>query len=578
MRVDKTAIDLAEKPRPRHSRRGAVYPRKRASQACHTCRFRRTKCDNVRPACTACLKLGAECVYGYTNPSTFDPASLVILQKINDLEKLIQPRANELPATPSTGVGQISLPASQNDFSSLVDGPSTHWARYLINLDTVLQWPPFEDCDCSSRLVPISPIADKNAYSDPKTLPLSVDIDLPTSEILLQSFFGNVHIFNPILEEEAIREHVKTLNGIGWDAMSCLLLLIYAHGSISTPFRKNMSGLSPPALDDSITFHQAESYFLAAQIRMGALFYDGGVIAAQSFFIAGMYLMATLRPLDARKMFVQALACCQALFNHEGATSASSEGKWNQEQNIYWTCFKSELELRLELNLPRMNDSEFSYPNFFPSPPDRLNTKDEVAWYFYLAEIALQRLRNRVLRYIGDKHHNTEMQNVISDFQEQMDALHSLPEPLAFNCGDSGKEQDDALRFILNGHFLDCQETVYWQFIVNIVHGSPYRESDQVYLRKGLKVCVDRIQQNRQGFFYRHHGTWLMLRSCTRSAFVLLAAVRYTDLKPFLPVGWKEAVLDVTRMLWFWKDESRDIYEMLTILTMYMERWLSWDM
>ncbi|CRG91074.1 hypothetical protein PISL3812_08122 [Talaromyces islandicus] len=488
--------------------------------------------------------------------STFDPASLVILQKINDLEKLIQPRANELPATPSTDAEQISLLASQSDFGSLGIGPSTQWTRYLINLDAVLQWPTFEDYDFGSRLVPISPIVDKNAYSDPTTLPMSVDIDIPTSEILLESFFSNVHIFNPILEEEAIRDYAKHLNGIGWDAMSCLLLLIYAHGAIATPFQKNMAGLSQPALYDSVAFQQAESYFLAAQMRMGALFYDGGVIAAQSFVIAGMYLMSTLRPVDARKMFVQALACCQALFNHEGATSASPEGKWSHEQNIYWTCFKSEFELRLELNLPQKNDSELTYPNFFPTPPDQLKTKDEVTWYFYLSEIALQRLRNRVLSYMGDQRCDPEMQNFISDFEDQMDAwLRSLPETLAFNTRDSGKEQDDVLRFILNGHFLDCQETIYWQFIVDIVHGSPPRGNDHVYLRKGLKVCVDRIQQNRKGFFYRHH-----------------------DLKPFLPVDWKEAVLDVTRMLWFWKDESRDIYEMLTILTMYMERWLSWNM
>src|SRR4051794_10371284 len=39
------------------------YPRKRAIRACQKCRVRRTKCDNVRPACTACLDLGAECIY-----------------------------------------------------------------------------------------------------------------------------------------------------------------------------------------------------------------------------------------------------------------------------------------------------------------------------------------------------------------------------------------------------------------------------------------------------------------------------------------------------------------------------------
>lgn len=46
------------------------YPRKRAIRACQKCRVRRTKCDNVRPACTACLDLGAECIYSEGDPST----------------------------------------------------------------------------------------------------------------------------------------------------------------------------------------------------------------------------------------------------------------------------------------------------------------------------------------------------------------------------------------------------------------------------------------------------------------------------------------------------------------------------
>lgn len=46
------------------------YPRKRAIRACQKCRVRRTKCDNVRPSCTACIDLGAECVYSEGDPST----------------------------------------------------------------------------------------------------------------------------------------------------------------------------------------------------------------------------------------------------------------------------------------------------------------------------------------------------------------------------------------------------------------------------------------------------------------------------------------------------------------------------
>jgi hypothetical protein len=57
-----------------------------------------------------------------------------------------------------------------------------------------------------------------------------------------------------------------------------------------------------------------------------------------------------------------------------------------------------------------------------------------------------------------------------------------------------------------------------------------------------------------------------MLRSCTRSALVLVAASRCVKLAAFLPPGWKEAVFDVTTMLEFWKDESDDLCEILHVL------------
>lgn len=145
--------------------------------------------------------------------------------------------------------------------------------------------------------------------------------------------------------------------------------------------------------------------------------------------------------------------------------------------------------------------------------------------------------------------------------------LRSLPKQLELGVTESDKEQHEALRFILNGHLLDCQEAMYWQFMADATHGRlRHGPNAELFLRKGLKVCVDRIWQNRKGFYHRHHGTWLMLRSCTRSAFVLLAAVRCADLAPYLPIGWEEAVVDVVRMLRLWKDESTDICEMLNIL------------
>jgi hypothetical protein len=58
---------------------------------------------------------------------------------------------------------------------------------------------------------------------------------------------------------------------------------------------------------------------------------------------------------------------------------------------------KTSRELRLELRVSETRIRDFEYPAFFPSPPQSLSSQGETAWYFYLAEIALQRLKSRIL-------------------------------------------------------------------------------------------------------------------------------------------------------------------------------------
>jgi hypothetical protein len=73
-----------------------------------------------------------------------------------------------------------------------------------------------------------------------------------------------------------------------------------------------------------------------------------------------------------------------------------------------------------------------------------------------------------------------------------------------------------------------------------------------------LQVCVDRIWVNESGFHHRHHGTWGMMRSCTRSALVLVAAKQCAQLDEILPAGWLPAVRHVIGLLDYWSGECGD--------------------
>src|SRR5271163_5330090 len=69
------------------------------------------------------------------------------------------------------------------------------------------------------------------------------------------------------------------------------------------------------------------------------------------------------------------------------------------------------------------------------------------------------------------------------------------------------------------------------------------------FVRKGLRMCVERIDKNESGFYHRHHGIWLTLRSCTRSALVLLAARNSPELCLSMPPDWETAIEKVMAML-----------------------------
>jgi hypothetical protein len=117
-------------------------------------------------------------------------------------------------------------------------------------------------------------------------------------------------------------------------------LLVYALGFISEPF--NSTSTSSVSTESS-AFQQAESCFSAAQKRMGILLSRTGIMEAQCFFLAGVYLMSILRPIEAWRMFVQAMACCQGFHTSNTADHSQIEDEQKIQNSIYWTCFKSEL-------------------------------------------------------------------------------------------------------------------------------------------------------------------------------------------------------------------------------------------
>ncbi|KAL2846692.1 hypothetical protein BJY01DRAFT_247122 [Aspergillus pseudoustus] len=567
------------------------YPRKRAVQACHICRQKRIKCDNEHPTCGSCMRLGVQCIYRENDKSTFDPASITILQRLDTLEGLLR---TVLP----TGIpcdATVSVQSSAVGPLNHLDSPSLErpnagagaGAGYHMNIETALAWPVFQQQGLEPRESLCALLQHRQSPSPELTHVPGLEFESSSAREMFHSFLRHVHTYNPVLEVAEIEQSIRTalFDGFRWDGRSCLLLLIFALGAIS--------GARPG--DTSSDFlrsdeaRKAEQYFVAAQKRLGGLLCQSGVVEAQVFFYAGVYLMATLRPLEAWRMFVQALACCETFPSRQPPPAVIHPDEATPQRSIYWTCFKSELELRLELNVSRSCALDLTYPAFFPTPPLGLKSEQEAVWYYYLAEIALRRLGNRILNHLYEetgRDRQTQLDATV-DFEEQASGLlTSLPALLDLGAAtlhqsphdhdhDNEHDQHAPLRFILNGHLIDCYEMMYWPFVVDAIHDTlppdgVFHNAFVQFARKGFAVCVQRITQNERGFYHRHHGTWLMLRSCTRSALVLIAGA-LRGLTALLPVDWMSSVEKVLHLLRYWKDEANDAADRLEVLEGLME-------
>lgn len=537
-------------------------PRQRAVRACQFCRTRRVRCDNAKPTCSTCVRAGVECVQNQGDSAPiFDAGVRKILERIDDLEHILK-SSNPTGVAPPKAVKQ-----SENSERS----------RLNVTTEEVLTWTVFrghydDACDLKALL---GPSADANPDALPAALSSphnSDEIDAVPAPYLVEQFFRHVHVKNPMLDEALLRQIVDRLrlHGPTWEPATCLALLVCALGSTASSF-----DAFEPFQSSSQPTMVAKAYFNAAQRRIGIIGGAGGVLAAQCHFYSGVYLMTTLQPLRAWRCFNQALACCQDFacanpsYQKPSSLPLPTPKGLPEEECVYWSCWKSEQELRICLHLPDYAVDHLSYPLLFPTPPEGLTEANATSWYFYLSEISLRRLEHRCREKIGNilKEGGSSLIDNLANATQTLEELacqwlETLPPAMSLR---TPQEDDDVLKFILRGHFLNLWEAIYWPWLDLHINQGVHVLASNLYGQKALQIGIDRIRVNEPGFRHRHHGTWLMLQSCTRSALLLIAANYDSAASNLLPQGWKEAVSSTIGLLRFWKHEANDVVDRLRI-------------
>lgn len=256
-----------------------------------------------------------------------------------------------------------------------------------------------------------------------------------------------------------------------------------------------------------------------------------------------VYLMYTLRPVLAWQYFSHASTLLKLHLKTtygigkgqmespkdlSGSLSAEDRKVKRLEQSLYWSCFKSECEFRVELPFPQSELSLGDYPNLFPSPPspeaanegeiatshpmprtsDTFNSylnavddhaskkhakhlyNEEESWYYYLTEIALRRIGNRIINSFFCQDRSTWLNvkpflRIAQEFEVQVSSWSAHLPPamqhfettsviraphLNSQSGSKGKHVSRELSWAVDNRLLEMQTWLYQPFLYYLVH------------------------------------------------------------------------------------------------------------
>ncbi|KAF4550695.1 Fungal Zn(2)-Cys(6) binuclear cluster domain-containing protein 6 [Elsinoe fawcettii] len=428
-----------------------------AAQACQTCRSRKSKCDEQRPKCGLCTRLGVECVYREPQPTKKDKTLVHILSVLERVESKVDrlslppsatrtepsPGSREEPGLvgPGSSWEQVESDTRQQD-----KRPETYLPSDLISANThltaahkILVWPSVFLLLTNARV----PVMDdvhhimqtgtpwfthlelkKHSQPLPTTLtsPASRSPSVPTHSLapgiagltadnirqLADAYFDTFNIVHPILDRDSFYSNilVPVIKG-GYedrDTQACLAMLVLALGQIAhdgvtgAPFQSNSN--SPSGLrGGTIEEPPGLEIFNEARRRLGFVMHTCTLENVQIYLLQAAYYEACARHMDFWRSSAAASMSFQVYIRCERINWSSS--KADLIKRVYWTCILNEDLYHLELDLPRTGiyslEDQIPLPSF-QQTRNMASESDESSHFHYhfLAMIALRRLIARI--------------------------------------------------------------------------------------------------------------------------------------------------------------------------------------
>ncbi|KAF8243768.1 hypothetical protein K440DRAFT_560754 [Wilcoxina mikolae CBS 423.85] len=556
----------------RQSVDGVEYPRRRATIACEVCRSRKSRCDGARPKCRLCIELNAECVYREPGIK-LDAGDKLILEHLSRIENFLHNALPESsshfhhgtsPAVSTTTVmsddspikSTLNLSAMNNQqhglgtWSNFSSMPKIHSTPAL----NLLQWPKI------SQLVsrPYSPqhLLQLELNRLPLQINASLTLDLSNTSSYVSAFFERVNVWYACVNPYNWTSYYRTALSQGFrsGAESCIVLLVLALGCAS--LRGSISRIptdeDPPGM----------SYFSAAWGLLPSLMMRTNIMSAQCMVLASAYLFYIVRPLEAWTLLSSTSLKLQLLLTTNPPATLPTSTRELSER-VYWNALLFESDLLAELDLPHSGISHLEetigLPIGFSSSPDTTSSipgRDDL-WYF-LSEIALRRLLNRVSHLIYSKGpHNTSISSlfpVVAELDYQLTQWYeSLPLPVQFP--HSRMRLNNPVQTVLRLRYFACRTIIFRPYILAVLEDEALGRDQTVRenCRKTLEACIRQLEH-----ITEHHAghmpyLWQGALSIVSQTLLVMGATMSESLAELLPPReemdkmFREVIVEVGR-------------------------------
>jgi hypothetical protein len=433
-----------------------------------------------------------------TSPATSNDTN------IGSEDPLIRTSSSGLPVPgrlSAVGLGSWVNPPASISISTM---PKMHTTPAL----HLLQWPLIRDL-VSGAYDPQHLLQLEMARESLRLTPNS-GFDLTNASTYAQAFFTYGNVWYACVNPYTWNRYYQSALAQGFQEgpMSCLVLLVLALGSASHGGSISFVPVDrePPGLP----------YFAAAWSFLPSVMMRNTVIATQCMVLASAYLFYLVRPLEAWTLLSNVSMKLQLLFGSPNRIPA----QWRKlSVRVYWNALLFESDLLAELDLPHSGIVNFEelvdLPGGFEEEDEEdgdeaerdkkdqggarkyqsssrlvdshLADRHDELWYF-LAEIALRRLLNRVSHIIYQKdstHTLSSLGPIVSELDFQLSQWYdSLPQPVQFPLTQA--PLSNPVQTVLRLRYNACRTIIYRPYILAVF------ENEQAGADPGVKECCRR--------------------------------------------------------------------------------------